>query len=42
MVNRNRNLDMGGRSTVDEIVIIKRLFLQSVYNLSEESVECFP
>ncbi len=36
------DMDMGGRSTVDEIVIIKTLLLQSVYNLSDESVECFP
>ncbi|EQD76539.1 transposase IS4 family protein, partial [mine drainage metagenome] len=31
--------DKGGRPNIDEIVMIKTLFLQSMYNLSDESME---
>ena len=35
----NNGTDKGGRSNFDEILMVKILFLQSVYNLVDESME---
>ena len=35
----NNDTEKGGRPNIDEIVMIKSLFLQAIYNISDEALE---